>query len=184
MVHGRGGDVKEEPVIRPATMADILAVDALRKSESAALGFVPIQTYEDVTKGLHPSERVWIVEYNKQMAGFAYIGGGGHFTKIFQLAIWDDARRLDIGNAVVSKADKLARERGQFGLTCRVAHDLPSNEFWKAIGFSHVGTNVGKFLNHDSISKRPVYNYERLQQSRLWTPDSEIGHNIHAGLVL
>lgn len=70
--------MKEEPVIRPATMADILAVDALRKAESDALGFVPIQTYEDVTKGLHPSERVWIVEYNKQMAGFAYIGGGGH----------------------------------------------------------------------------------------------------------
>ena len=42
--------MKEEPVIRPATMADILAVDALRKAESDALGFVPIQTYEDVTK--------------------------------------------------------------------------------------------------------------------------------------
>lgn len=118
-------------VIKKATLADLKYIESLRRRESEAVGFIPIQRYEMEIKGERHGD-IYVCSENTDLVGFVYATHNlAGITHIQQIAIQDDARRLDRGKALVE-----AVTRGtDWLLSCRCAADLDSVNFWQAIGF-------------------------------------------------
>lgn len=153
--------------IRAATLDDLRFIDSLRKVEGDALGFIPLQRYEQIVGGQR-DETLLIVEENDDRAGFLYATHGGALTRIVQIGVCNDARRLAHGQALIGEMMQEAIARAKFAVKARVAHDLESNKFWQAMGFGIVGEATGTFLNRwQSPKKRPLHIYERPLVARL-----------------
>ena len=62
-----------------------------------------------------------------------------------------------------SEVEKETRERQLWSIKCRVAYDLESNWYWKAIGYTPVENTISTWLNQkESKSKRPIIVYEKM----------------------
>jgi len=63
-----------------------------------------------------------------------------------------------------------ARNRTLTSIKCRVALDLESNFYWKAIGYQPVETVTSTWLNQkESKSKRPIIVYQKDMGMPLWS---------------
>ena len=113
-----------------------------------------------------------IIEENGQPSGFVYATHGALLTTVIQIAVAQDARRLDKGRTLVEAVRNISRHKGKLGLRCRVAQDLDANGFWTPIGFQPIGESAGTFLGKPSGPKaRPLHVYERLIAPR-FLPDT------------
>lgn len=160
-------------MIRLATLSDLDYVDYLRKRESSSLGFVPKQTYEQlVSYGRYDIYRkrwlyseLLIYEENKTPVGFCYVsysGKGNNYAHIFQIVLQPDARRFYRATKIIEHIERVSIKRGLSGIDCRVATDLESNIFWRALGFEVVGIVNSTFLNQkQSKSQRLLFLYQR-----------------------
>ena len=117
--------------IRPASLADIIYIDSLRKQESEAIGFIPKVRYEMEIDGRR-SGSILICFENNDPVGFIYATHNrAGVTHIQQVAIQRDSRRLLRGKALV---DAVTRP-SDYLLSCRCAADLESTDFWRALDF-------------------------------------------------
>lgn len=117
--------------IRPATLADIIYIDSLRKHESEAIGFIPKVRYEMEINGQRGGSIILCLE-NDEPVGFVYATHNRFgVTHIQQVAVQRDARRLLHGKSLI---DAITRDTDWL-LSCRCAADLESTDFWKALGF-------------------------------------------------
>lgn len=117
--------------IRQATMADIRYIDHLRAKESDAVGFIPKQRYEMEIDGRRGGTMLVALENNDHV-GFLYATHNrAGVTHIQQIAIQEDARRLERATALVSACQK----HSDWLISCRCAADLESTQFWNALGF-------------------------------------------------
>ena len=154
--------------IQPATVADLAFIDELRAREWYSVGFIPITRYQAEVDGRRHGSLL-VIRENDELAGFIYATYGRQLASIAQIAICDDARRIELGRQLVAEIEREAAARGRFGIKCRVALDLAANAFWRALGFRQEATVLGKFLKKDSGPKsRELALYERLWTPRLW----------------
>ena len=156
-------------VMRDAIPADLPAIDSLRKKEGDALGFIPIGAYQSVTmkapvdgRWRHLHSRLVILIDNGDITGFCYASYAGTTAKIFQIVVRQDARRWHRAMMLEGAINADATHYGKEAITCRVAFDLESNFFWRAIGYIPERQVVSTWLNQrESQSKRPLWHYRK-----------------------
>ena len=89
------------------------------------------------------------------------------FSKVNQIAIQEDARRIERGKALIDAGMKHGQSRGIQDFACGCADDLASNQFWKGVGWKQLGDRKG--ISHKNTwketSKRKVNIYHFQQNS-------------------
>jgi len=154
-------------MIREGIESDFREIDSLRKSEGSALGFIPMDVYLSVlgkrrvaNRDRYKYQNIWVYLDNNDITGFVY----GHFfrdiAKIEQIVVRKDARRWERATALEAIVRQRAASLNKTGVSCRVAYDLESNYFWKAIGYTPINIVTSTWLNQrESKSKRPLVVY-------------------------
>jgi GNAT superfamily N-acetyltransferase len=76
--------------------------------------------------------------------------GRGEYTyaRIQQIAVREDARRLDYGSALLHVVREFCTKFQRIGVRLRCRIDLESNHFWQALGFSIYGVWRKGMVNH------------------------------------
>ena len=162
--------IKEGTLLREGVLVDFAFIDSLRKKEANALGFIPKDAYLSVLKkeSIDARERwkyckIYITEDNGEQTGYCYVSFHGEMAKVFQIVVRKDARRWYRATLMLTQVEKEAMRRGKKGVEARVAIDLESNLFWKAMGYEPVKVIVSTWLNQrESKSKRPLFLYQKL----------------------
>ena len=162
---------KDDLVVRTATEQDKTFIDKLQKENSYAVGFIQSTVWDKYVFGGERNFVVFICEKNDDMVGYVLLTPGrGPYTyaKVQQIAVREDARRLDYGSALVAVVREFCNTFNRIGATLRCRTDLDSNKFWQALGFhmygiwekgkiNHVGFKASADINlwkidlHDSI---------------------------------
>ena len=135
-------DKVKDLLVRTSTISDWLIMDKLMKENSFAVGFVPNTYFEKCVWGGQKNAFVFICEANNDEVGYVYITPGkkyGGYAKIQQIVIRDDARRLEYGSALIQVCKDFCEKFGRMGFTLRCRQDLPSNYFWRSLGFDMYG---------------------------------------------
>lgn len=161
--------MNEPVVVRRATLADIPYMVALGRREFDQIGFVPISQYEGIIGGwLYPKCRVWVAEVNGDVVGFLYSSPGaeGRSLKVLQIAIQEDARRIEYGKALVDAAEVYAAHLQRPAVSCSVATDIEARRFWDALGYAVHGVTEGGKRRKRLLERR----YKRLECG-LWIGD-------------
>lgn len=156
-------------VIRDAVPADWLYIDSLRKREGNALGFIPKDAYLAIMENrpirekdarIHLTNRVLVTTDNDDLTGFVYASFARVWASIFQIVVQEDARRWARALLMADEIEAEAKRRGCWGVKCRVAYDLESNSFWRAIGYVPQRQVTSTWLNQkESKTKRPLWLY-------------------------
>jgi hypothetical protein len=160
--------LQTETILRDGIPSDWLYIDSLRKKEGNALGFVPKDWYLSILSGepsprgdmAYLSCRILVTVDNNDLTGFCYCSFASNEASIFQIVVQEDARRWYRALLMADEVEREARKRGNWGIKCRVAYDLESNHFWRAIGYVPLRQVVSTWLNQrESKSKRPLWLY-------------------------
>jgi len=168
-------------IIRLAKLSDLKYIHSLSKKESHALGFIPNTAYEAAITG-HKSgkrwsntcnDKLWLCEENGDAVGFLLMSFG-RWSKVNQIAIQEDARRIERGNALLSAGIEHGQARGIQDFSCGCADDLPSNQFWQGVGWKQLGDRKG--ISHKNTwketSKRKVNIYHFQKNSLFFGEDN------------
>lgn len=143
----RHGDL----LVRTSTISDMLLVDKLQKENAAAVGFIQKTLWEKYVWGGERNFVVLVCEANADEVGYTLLTPGkgpNTYAKIQQIAIRNDARRLQYGSALIAVCRQFCEEFGLRGFTLRCRVDLESNSFWKALGFEQYGIWKKGHRNH------------------------------------
>jgi len=142
---------KNDLLVRNATETDIAFIDKLQKDNSYAVGFIQRTVWDDYVFGGKRNFVVFICEKNNDQVGYILLtpGKGHHtYTRIQQIAVRDDARRLDYGSALIAVVRDFCETFQRTGTRLRCRTDLESNHFWKALGFNKYGVWQKGMVNH------------------------------------
>lgn len=137
--------------VRTATQEDRNFIDKLQKDNSYAVGFIQSTVWDKYVFGGERNFVVFICEKNDDMVGYVLLtpGRGAHtYAKIQQIAVREDARRLDYGSALLHVVKDFCNFYDRIGVTLRCRIDLDSNKFWKALGFHIYGVWQKGQINH------------------------------------
>jgi hypothetical protein len=156
-------------LIREAIPSDFLYIDNLRKKEGNALGFLPKNAYMSVLEKKRIANRdrwkyqkIWVTTDNDDLTGFCYASFNDDPVTIIQIVVQEDARRWHRAIMLESVVVEEAKKRFLTSIKCRVAYDLESNFYWKAIGYNPITTTTSTWLNQkESKSKRPIIVYHK-----------------------
>lgn len=156
-------------VLRDGMPNDFAYIDGLRKREGSALGFIPKDAYISVLECRRVGnrerfryQRLLVTTDNGDLTGFCYASYAGDTASIIQICVQQDARRWHRALMMADAIESDARSYYKNGLTCRVAYDLESNTFWRAIGYEPVKLMTSTWLNQkESKSKRPLWLYRK-----------------------
>lgn len=138
-------------VVRNAREIDIAFIDKLQRDNSYAVGFIQRTIWDRYVFGGERNFVVFICEKNNDTVGYVLVtpGRGAYsYVKIQQIAVRDDARRLDYGSALIAVVRDFCKTFGRKGATLRCRVDLESNRFWQALGFNKYGVWEKGKLNH------------------------------------
>lgn len=111
----------------------------LQDRNKEALGFLPRTKLEYYAE----NNRIYLHEENGEPCGYLIRGPWKPRTKIYQLAVAADARRIEHGIELVAQMLAEATLQQVCELTCWCAADLEANLFWKAIGFKQSKQRAG-----------------------------------------
>jgi len=164
-------------LIRLATLLDIPYIVSLSKKESFCLGFIPKSAYEAAITSFKSGKRwsntcndkLFVCEENGDLVGFVMFSYGNP-SKCNQICIQEDARLIERGQALLSAAIAHGNLCGIEDFACGCADDLPSNFFWKKMGWLKVGERKG--ISHKNTWKetsKRVVNLYRYQTNSLFT---------------
>jgi GNAT superfamily N-acetyltransferase len=137
--------------VRTSTIKDILLIDKLQKENSYAVGFIQKTVWEKYVFGGERNFVVFICESNNDAVGYVLItpGKGSYkYAKIQQIAVRNDARRLQYGTALLDVCRQFCETFHRIGFTLRCRQDLESNKFWKSLGFQNYGVWEKNKVNH------------------------------------
>jgi GNAT superfamily N-acetyltransferase len=169
---------KDDLVVRNSTMSDMLFIDKLQKDNAYAVGFIQKTIWEKYVFGGERNFVVFVCEKNNDAVGYILITPGmgvGQNVKIQQIAVRDDARRLDYGSALIAVVRDFCNTFGRLGATLRCRIDLDSNRFWLALGFTNYGTWLKGAVNHVGFKASNDINLWRIElnnvQETLFTSD-------------
>ena len=171
-------------IIRLATLKDLKYIDHLSKIESHALGFIPNTAYEAAITGEKLGKRwsnvcndkIWVCEENGELVGFLLMSFG-KWVKVNQIAIQEDARLIERGNALLNAGISHGLDLGRQDFVCGCADDLTSNMFWTGVGWKMLGERKG--ISHKNTwvesSKRKVNIYHKQLNSLFFKDSAEQG---------
>ena len=157
-------------IIRLATLKDLNNLDTQVTVDSFALGFIPNTAYEAAITGEKLGKRwsnvcndkIWVCEENGELVGFLLMSFG-KWVKVNQIAIQEDARLIERGNALLHAGISHGLDLGRQDFVCGCADDLPSNMFWTGVGWKKLGERKG--ISHKNTwvetSKRTVNIYHK-----------------------
>lgn len=112
---------------------------ALANRNSESLGFVESSRMaERVARG-----HVITETDNGDLCGYLMHGVMGDWVHIHQAVIQADARKAEHGRRLVQALAARAKRAGCQGISLRCRAGLPSNDFWTALGFTHIATTPG-----------------------------------------
>lgn len=128
-------------LVRTSNVNDLLILDKLQKENTYAVGFIPKTYFEKAVWGGQKNAIVLICMANNDEVGYVYITPGKHlgYAKIQQIAVRNDARRLQYGSALIDVCKQFCIKFERYGFTLRCRVDLDSNYFWKSLGFEKYG---------------------------------------------
>lgn len=138
-------------LVRTSTEADMALVDKLQKENSNAVGFIQKTIWEKYVWGGERNFTVFICEANREEVGYVFITPGkgpNTYAKIQQIAVRDDARRLQYGSALIDVGKEFCDLLALKGFTLRCRKDLESNKFWESLGFDRYGVWPKGKVNH------------------------------------
>jgi len=122
-------------VIQVASLRDVKYMCHLQRVEANredSIGFIPRVCYEDEIEGRRHGALL-VARENGDEVGFIYATRNrAGVTHIQQVAVQDDARRLEIGTELV---DAVVRPTDWL-LSLRCRETLPAVEFWRNLGFT------------------------------------------------
>lgn len=110
-------------------------LDHLANRHKHELGFLPLKAYEQAIA----LNRVFLCFENGEPCGYLIHGPGKEETKIYQVVVAEDSRRIEHGTALVDAARMIADRANAHILSCHVAEDLAAVRFWQAIGLHITG---------------------------------------------
>ena len=142
---------KDDLVVRTATEADRTFIDKLQKENSYAVGFIQSTIWDKYVFGGERNFVVFICEKNDDLVGYVLLtpGRGAYtYAKIQQIAVREDARRLDYGSALLAVVKDFCNTFERIGVTLRCRIDLESNHFWRNLGFNLYGVWEKGKINH------------------------------------
>ena len=183
-------------IVRNATIADQLFIDKLQKDNSYAVGFIQKTVWEKYVFGGERNFVVFICEKNNDAVGYILITPGkgqNSYVRIQQIAVRDDARRLDYGSALIAVVKDFCEKFQRIGARLRCRIDLESNHFWQALGFRKYGVWKKGMVNHVGFKASDDINLWEIQlneniltlfnnddfDNKLWLPDLAKS-NLHA----
>lgn len=137
--------------VRTANESDKAFIDKLQKDNSYAVGFIQATVWDKYVFGGERNFVVFICEKNDDMVGYVLLTPGRKaysYAKIQQIAVREDARRLDYGSALIHVVKDFCNTFDRMGVTLRCRIDLESNKFWKALGFHLYGVWEKGKVNH------------------------------------
>lgn len=139
-----------------ATMADVDYLCHLQRIEANrddAIGFLPRIAYENEINDVRHGS-ILISRENNDEVGFLYATHNRHgVTHIQQIAVQDDARRLDIGSQLVTAITT----PNDWLLTLRCREGLPAVDFWETLGFEVVSRDITR-----TKRKRDVLRFQKI----------------------
>ena len=162
-------DHKSDILVRTSTIKDMPLVDKLQKENSYAVGFIQKTVWEDYVWGGKRNFVVLICEANNDPVGYVLITparGSYRYAKIQQIAVRNDARRLQYGTALIDVCQQFVEEFGRIGFTLRCRVDLDSNHFWKKLGFNLYGIWEKGKINHVGFKASDDINLWKIELNR------------------
>lgn len=132
-------------------MEDIAFVDKMQRDNSHAVGFIQRTIWDKYVFGGERNFFVLVCEKNSDMVGYTLVTSGKFFydyVKIQQIAVREDARRLEYGSALLAVIKMFCKQYGRVGARLRCRVDLEANLFWSALGFTKVGVWQKGKRNH------------------------------------
>jgi GNAT superfamily N-acetyltransferase len=142
---------KDDLTVRTATEQDRNFIDKLQKENSYAVGFIQSTVWDKYVFGGERNFVVFICEKNDDMVGYVLLTPGRKaysYAKVQQIAVREDARRLDYGSALIHVVRDFCNTFNRIGVTLRCRVDLDSNKFWQALGFNLYGVWEKGTINH------------------------------------
>jgi len=155
--------------VRTSTIKDMLLIDKLQKENSQAVGFIQKSVWEEYVFGGKRNFVVLICEANADAVGYVLItpGRGSYkYAKIQQIAIRNDARRLQYGTALLDVCQQLCEHLNVMGFTLRCRQDLASNNFWSALGFENYDVWEKGKINHVGFKASNDINLWKIELNR------------------
>jgi GNAT superfamily N-acetyltransferase len=136
--------------VRTAIAGDAPFIDKLQRENAFAVGFIQSTIWDKYVFGGERNFFVLLCEANNDPVGYTLVTPGkmNGFVRIQQIAVRDDARRLQYGSALLDVIRQFCNEQGRRGARLRCRVDLESNGFWRALGFSLYGIWPKGKLNH------------------------------------
>ncbi len=122
--------------IESASVADVPGIDALRRAEQEAVGFLPLSRYEE--EAMRDRGTLLTVRDNDDLTGFLFWTAGRPIATIQQVVVRQDARRRERATALVEEAVRRMELAGRHGVTCRCRLDLDAVDFWMALRFQPI----------------------------------------------
>ena len=119
----------------PDAVQFVKFLDHLQDENRHALGFLPFEALRQAIE----LERVFLCYENDEPAGYVIHGPAKKHGKIYQVCVAEDARRIEHGTALIEAVRAVMNHARAHTLTLHCADDLPANDFWKTLGFAHIG---------------------------------------------
>jgi GNAT superfamily N-acetyltransferase len=157
---------KGDLIVRNSTSADLLFIDKMQKDNAQAVGFIQRTIWERYVFGGERNFVVFVCEKNNDPVGYILITPGmgvGRYIKVQQIAVRDDARRLDYGSALLAVVKDFCNTFNRAGATLRCRVDLDSNKFWHALGFHNYGIWAKGTINHVGFKASNDINLWRIE---------------------
>jgi GNAT superfamily N-acetyltransferase len=142
---------KDDLLVRNAREIDVAFIDKLQKENAHAVGFIQRTIWDRYVFGGERNFVVFICEKNSDMVGYVLLTPGkgtNTYTRIQQIAVREDARRLDYGSALIAVVRDFCETFNRTGARLRCRQDLESNNFWQALGFQRYGVWEKGKINH------------------------------------
>jgi GNAT superfamily N-acetyltransferase/predicted nucleic acid-binding protein len=164
---GREFTVKETGAVRPRAkniiveikqrpddvMPFLKYIQSLADAGRDALGFLPVQVYEQYAK----AGNLYIAvsgEKRTKFCGYVLFGDKFPHARIFQVAVVPTHRGAGIGKLLVNAVVEFVEEKGYLTICAKVANDLKANEFWQHLQFSTVRQKPGGATRNRLINVR------------------------------
>ena len=129
-------------ILRCASEKDAAGVEALRRANQEAVGFIPFSRYVAVTRD-KPCCLLVASDTPETVDGFLYWTPGLPVAAIQQLVVDVNHRGQGIGRLLVVSALRLmVQDSCRFGVTLRCRANLPSVGFWQGQGFDVVRSSL------------------------------------------
>ena len=128
-----------EHTILQLTVADIDAVDALMKSNSATLGFLPKMALSDY---LDRGNVLGAMDSDNQLVGYLLYGSTPSHFRITHLCVSEQHREQGIARRLFNALKEERTTQGRIRLSCR--RDFPARKLWPKLGFIPVGEKPGR----------------------------------------